>query len=357
VPPRPWTKPSRWALFACGIVFGVPLIVLSLVALTAPPSLMGALLALSLVAWSVGALTAPWRSLPQVCKLALGALVTLLAVRQLTAARGERLRETSEPAGGSARALDRIFPERDVALGGTRLLALAGAMPDDAPLLLRSLRNGYSRMNDAEGEAPSPVLGTFLRGQAATDYALLHVESSTSARPRTAIVFLHGFIGNVALLCWQVAQAARSVDAVTVCPSTDWRARWTSRDSLAIVERTLGSLRSQGVERVYLAGLSAGAIGATRIAHRVDVDGVILLSGASSHVDAVKRVPTLVIQGGADPRTPPAPARAYARRLGALATYHEIPEADHWMILSHHDQVRRWIESWLVAREPKSGAP
>ncbi|MCC6873085.1 MAG: alpha/beta hydrolase [Sandaracinaceae bacterium] len=360
---REWSQGSRRALFVAGLLLGIPLLAFAVFTLLAPPSVVGASFAGLLLLWSFGALTAPWRNIPYVCTAALAGMLLVIGYRYLEGESGERLTETSEPGGGPARALDRILPERDVALGGSRILALAGAVPDDAPGLLSALRDGYSRMSDAEGAVPSPVLGTFVQGQSASDYTVVRVGTGSFNPPSVAVVFLHGFIGSVALLCWQVSLAAQAIGAVTVCPSTDWQAQWTSPDSLVIVERTLSELRSQGVRRIYLAGLSAGAIGVSRIAHRFDVEGVILLSGASSRVEHPKRVPTLVIQGGRDPRTPAGPARAYARRLGALASYREVPEADHWLVLSHHEQVRRWMEEWLTALEgmpsvePPTGAP
>ncbi|MCU0677414.1 MAG: alpha/beta hydrolase [Myxococcota bacterium] len=158
------------------------------------------------------------------------------------------------------------------------------------------------------------------------------------------MVFLHGSMGNVTLECWQVAQAAAAHALPTFCPSTDASGRWDARRGRAILDETLTRLKRRGVRRVVIVGLSAGGIGLSRLAPRLhlpdgmSLEGLVQLSGTGAPAHP-RRVPTLILQGGRDRMTPPAPARRHARALGARARYVEVPEAGHWLLLSHHERV------------------
>ncbi len=134
----------------------------------------------------------------------------------------------------------------------------------------------------------------------------------------------------------------------TVCPSMHWSAEWHRRGGRTIAAEAIAELRARGYARVYLVGLSAGAIGASRIAPSLDVDGVVLISGASERAPAA-RVRTLVLQGGRDTMTPPSLARSYARR-SRRTRYREAPDANHWLILSHHEWWSLEVREWLAER-------
>lgn len=335
-------------LFVLALVLGVPLLALCGLTLFGPPSIETGVFTFAVLLGVVASLAAPWRRTRPVV---VGAIVLALAVviyRYYAAAEGTSVHAMTGPHGGESRAIDRIVPERDVAIGGSALLLATDRMPHDSPGLLDALRDGYSRMRRAEGPVPSAVVGTFLFGQSPDDHTLLRVAPPRYEPPEGVVVFLHGFIGSVTLLCWQVAQAANPVGIDVVCPATSWEAEWASDEGRQTVERTIETLRGQGVRRIYLAGLSAGAIGASRLARDLDVDGVILISGASSMGRASGK-PTLVLQGAQDRMTPPRFARAYARL--SRAQYEEHPDAGHWLALSHHEWVMQHMRRWLAAQE------
>lgn len=243
----------------------------------------------------------------------------------------------------SNRLTDRLIPERDIALGGSNLLIINGFMGDEEGLV-PALKDGYTRMRQDQGAVPSPVLSTLLFGQSARDHSVL-VVAGEPQREHAAVVFLHGSMGNVTLLCWQVSRAAAPLGIATTCPSAGTRAQWAT-EHVETVRTTIATARRRGARRVILAGLSAGGIAASVLAPDLDIDGLVLISGVAGAAQAAK-VPTLVIQGGKDPRTPAAPARAYARRGGDKVTYFEHADAAHWLILSHHELVRSQLESWL----------
>jgi len=275
--------------------------------------------------------------------------VALVLTRLVFAAEGEHL------IAHDGRVIDRVLPERDVALGASRLLLLADVVVEHTDVehgLLASLRDGYDRMRDDEGWVPSPVLSTLALGHESHDFSTRSAGSAADfvllerRAPRTddAVIFLHGSMGNVTLECWQVAQAAAAHDLPTFCPSTDTSGRWDARRGRAILDVTLTRLKRRGVRRVVIVGLSAGGIGLSRLAPRLRLpegmalEGLVQLSGTAAPAHP-RRVPTLILQGGRDRMTPPAPARRHARALGRHARYVEVPEAGHWLLLSHHERV------------------
>ncbi|HEY8428412.1 MAG TPA: hypothetical protein VIL20_08565, partial [Sandaracinaceae bacterium] len=334
--------------FVLGLAIGVPLLALCGLTMLGPPTIETCVFTLAVLLGVVAGVASPWRRTRPLGLAALALATAVVLYRWFAAAEGATVHAMTGPHGGKSRGLDRIVPERDVAIGGTVLLLATGRMPEDEPGLLDALRDGYSRMRRAEGPVPSPVVGTFLLGQRPDEHALLRVAPPRYEPPDAVVVFLHGFIGNVTLLCWQVAQAANPVGLDVVCPSMHWEAEWASPDGRETVERTIAALRESGTRRIYLAGLSAGAIGASLLAPELDVDGVILISGASSQARAPGE-PALVLQGARDRMTPAEPARRYARLAGA--EYREHPEAGHWLVLSHHEWVVEHIRRWLAAQE------
>lgn len=352
--PRPSRQPGGCLLFVLGLLLGLPLLALCGLTVAGPPSLETAIFSIAVAIAVGGALAAPWRRTRPLVVGALAVALLVVGYRHFAAASSRTITVSTGPHGGAPRWIDRMAPERDVALGGTFLLMATGRMPRDQPGLIDALRDGYSRMRRSEGPVPSPIVGTFLFGQSADEHSLLRIAPPRHEPPEAVVVFLHGFIGNVTLICWQVAQAANPIGIDVVCPSADWSARWSEPEGRAIVERTVASLRAQGARRVYLAGLSAGAIGASRLARRLDVDGVILISGASPGAQAPRK-PVLVLQGRRDRLTPATPARAYARSAGARGTYEEHPEAGHWLVLSDHEWTTERLRRWLAAQEGLGG--
>lgn len=343
---------GRWIWFLASLFVGLPLMALCALTLVGPPSFETGVFSLAVALMAIGGLVAPWRkNATYAGRVGFLVLFGVLVYRFFAAEASTTITTATGPEMTEGRWMDRFVPERDVALGGSNLLIVTGAMAHPEPGLLDALRGGYDRMRRAEGPVPSSVVSTFVIGQSAEDHTVHRIRPAGQfARPSGAVIFIHGFIGNVTLECWQVAQAANPVGLDVVCPSTDWSGRWSRAPGRAIVERTIARLRSEGIRRIYLAGLSAGSIGASRMARRLDIEGLILISGASRDARPAA-VPTLVLQGRRDRMTPPAPARAYARRAGRRARYVEHPDAGHWMILSEHEHTTHEIRRWLGEQE------
>jgi len=113
-------------------------------------------------------------------------------------------------------------------------------------------------------------------------------------------------------------------------------------------------LQQRGVERIYLAGLSNGGIGASRLAQRFESDlaGLILISGADPDAP-MTRLPVLLMQGKNDERMPMWVAERYAAAARATSTY-LLLEGDHFVLLRQADRVQAAIADWITLQEAHS---
>jgi hypothetical protein len=278
----------------------------------------------------------------------LGAIV--LGVR-LVGGESGMIRMLTLPQGTSSRWLGRLVDEEDVALLGTRALSLAGRLPAyERERLLPAMHGAYVAMRRDDVVAPSPVLDTLLGRQTpdAFDTLVIEPRAEPSPAPRYGVVFLHGYAGSYTLECWLIAKAAQNVGAVTVCPATSFSAHWPGEDGERIVRASLEHLRRRGIQRVFLAGLSNGAVGASSLARifAPSLSGLILISGAPSGGDNAG-LPTLVIHGTDDTVASVASARAFATRTHA--TYQGFP-GGHFVYLVRREEARKAIADWLMVR-------
>lgn len=351
--PRP---PRRRGLLArilaeiCGVLLFFPTIALGCLAVLAPFSLWGWLVTIAISTVCVGLLSVPWRTARWFGPTRLG-LVLLLGVTAVHAALAGRtgdVHATVLPDDDGPRFVATLVDERDVSVAGAFALTAAGAFPRrERGTLLPLARDAYARLADRSPALPTPLVPTLLgmESASATDTLLIGPPGA-----RRVVVFLHGFAGNFAYECATVARAATEAGWATVCPSTDFSGRWGSAKGEATALTTIRWARAHHPDRVVLAGLSAGGIGASRIAPHLarDIDGVLLLSGVDADARRARDVggplPTLVIQGDQDGMCDPEAARAYARRTGArLAMLH----GTHFLLLENEPAVRGVIVEFL----------
>lgn len=288
------------------------------------------------------------------------AIVAVMVARILTAggreAGGIHVGDAERPA-GPARIVNRLVDEGDLATFGTRVLVGGRMLDDDRADLPASMRDAYAAMRREHGEAPSPVVATYLGLQGPSGFDLVVVEppphsrgaSGAGAAPEAAVVFLHGYAGNFDLPCWQVARAVAPLDVVTACPSTRWIGDWWSPEGEATVRRTVEALRARGVTRLVLAGLSNGGYGASLLAPRMKgtFAGVVLLSGADPAAEDAG-VPALLVHGTRDSMAGVHEARRYAAGH-ARARLVEV-DAGHFAMLVRADEVELAIREFVAAR-------
>ena len=316
-------------------IFGIALLVLYapflLFVFGGPPSFSGALYVLAPVVLFASLVVPPkWSR-----RVAL-ASVAVFFVPMLT-------RVVFTKPGGDVRAIDRVVDERDMAVNASRAIAYTHFMKDpDVPELPNAMRDAYDQMAREEGDLPSPFAATYLGLQRPGASDAIEFMRDGDA----AVVFLHGSAGNFTMSCWLFARAASQAGLSTTCPSTTWVGDWWSHPGEKIVRDSIAKLRARGKKRIYLAGLSNGGIGASRLAPRLSdekLTGLILVSGAAPDASA-SQLPTLVVQGRGDAQISAAVCRAYATR--ANAKYVEF-DAGHFVLLVEREKTQRAITDWL----------
>jgi pimeloyl-ACP methyl ester carboxylesterase len=161
------------------------------------------------------------------------------------------------------------------------------------------------------------------------------IELGDVASAKGVVIFLHGFGGAFTLPCWQLAQAAREAGLATVCPALGFRGDWWSREGRRIFADSLSRLRARGAKRVFLAGLSNGAVGASALARSKRLAGVILISGMGRGVP--EGMPSLVLYGKRD---------RHFRRGRDVVTL----EGGHFAFLLEHERAHAAIARWLASQ-------
>jgi pimeloyl-ACP methyl ester carboxylesterase len=319
---------------ASGIALLVLLAPLALWVLTGPPSPSAACYVLAPI---LGASALVVRS--RVWARRLGAGAGLLFVGTVV------VRIAHTPSMGDTRILCRLVDERDPSVDAARALRWTHLVPDpDVPRLGDAMRDAYGEMSASFGNIPSPLVPTVLGLQRRGASDTIEFERPGA---KHAVVFLHGYAGNYAMSCWLFARAALAAGLTTVCPSTRFVGDWWTADGEGTVRDTVASLRARGYDRIVLAGLSNGGIGASRLITRMPSTfaALVVVSGAASDADA-PNVPTLVVQGKNDHQIPASIVRGYAAR--ASATYLEY-DAGHFVLLVERDRVAPAITTWLTS--------
>jgi pimeloyl-ACP methyl ester carboxylesterase len=349
---RPHRPRAHRLLFLFGLIVSPVALLLLVTAAVIGASPSGWGYAVGVAAASAGLLTKPWRKRQGLTRLGLG-LVLLVASARLLSAHGNDLDTLRLPDGGR-RLVNRLLDERDGTLFAAHVLLLSGHLPrSDTRDFLPALEAAFNRLDDAEGSVATPAIATWLGLQSPDAFDALVIPPEVKA-PDTAVVLLHGYTGNFAVYCWQLARSARAISALTVCPSVGPAGDWWSRQGEQTLQRTLEWLERRGVRRVYLAGLSNGGVGASVLAERVshpgiELQGLVLISGAAPQAPS-PRVPLLVVEGRHDSMMPARTIRAFVRRAGRLATYVEL-DSGHFAFLDRLEDCERAITTWLLERE------
>jgi hypothetical protein len=329
-----------------GVLLAVPLVIFVALGFGASYSPSGWLMLLGAGLVAGGGITAPWRRVrrPFVTRAGLAIVGFVIVARVALAASGDTTLVTL-PAGASSRWLGRVIDEQDGCLVGARGLAAVWPLPPaEKAALVPAMHDAYVAMRASEGTTASPVLDTLLGRQQPVAFDGLVIEPR-GREARAAVVFLHGYAGSFTLECWMMAEAARAIDALTVCPATGFAGQWWTPDGERTLRATLAWVEGRGFSRPTLAGLSNGGIGASLLAPQFarSLAGLVLIAGASSEGSA-GGLPTLVVQGAGDTMVRAAVTRAFAARAGA--TYVSF-DGGHFVMMVRRDEVREAIASWL----------
>lgn len=342
-------------LFALGV--GGTVLLLGGLAFNTPitPSGIFYLLGLGLV--SLGGVIFPWGGRRAWIPLGAGLLIFCLTAgtRIATTHGSDQLYVITLPENGGTRRgsrwIDRLVDERDLSMFGVRIMPFIGwILPGEKVGAIPAFQMAYDEIHTVGGTVPSPVPATYLGLQRPRAFDAVIVEAEGTDSPKAGAIFLHGFTGNFLMECWLFSKAAREAGLLTVCPSAGFIGDWWKPYEAEIFEETLAYLHARGVERVYLAGLSNGGVGAGVLGSQYadQLAGLILISGLSLETPA-SGLPTLVIQGREDGRMPVSRAQEYAR-LVPEADYHEFA-GDHFVLAKKAEGVQTIIREWLIQQE------
>jgi pimeloyl-ACP methyl ester carboxylesterase len=262
---------------------------------------------------------------------------------------------TTLPQGKGDRWVSYLLDEQDSLIFGEAIFHFMGGDSDhEHENVTSALLAEYFELKARQRIFPSPIVSTYLTLQSSTHFDVVVIEPQVDHLPEFAVVFLHGYMGNVTAQCWEIAQAVKIYGGVTVCPSTGWRGDWWQPQGQAILQATFHYVRGRGIQRFYLGGFSNGGSGISRLApqlkNEAGLKGLIFIDGIHYGADIRETgLPVLIIQGAQDERMPAAQARQIAQEIGALSTYVEL-NGDHFLIMKQprlvQDAIAKWLESF-----------
>ena len=356
----------RWSHLFCasGLAILFPVVLIVVIATYTPITTSGFVYVIGAVAITFGLLVEPW--LRRTSWVFLGAGMILLfvtaGVRLSVGGGGTTVRLMTLPDQGATRWVDRLIHERDLSLFGQRAAALTGIAlsPREAEGLTDALTAAYGSLAAVEGTTSSPCISTYLFLQRPNAFDMVVVEPGLFPAPtRTpptstaAVIYLHGFVGNFTVQAWLVAEAARKLNMLTVAPSVGFFGDWWTPHGEETVRCTIAYLRNRGVRRIYLAGLSNGAVGVCRLVPklRTDLAGLILISGADAQ-SPDSGLPILALQGLYDERMDASETVRYIAQAGERGTYCEF-DGDHLLLAKRAAEVQAELRKWLELQEER----
>ncbi len=194
----------------------------------------------------------------------------------------------------------------------------------------------------------------------------LYVPRKPAAGPRPAIVFLHGSAGNFKAYTWAWSRLAEQLGYVVIAPSYgmgDWRRPGAAPAALRALEHA-SQVTEIDERRVFLVGLSNGALGVCRLAshHPGRFRGLVLISpvmsgrivGDKAFHERWRGRGVLVLTGQADRRVPVSYVRRHAEAMksgGVNVSQIVYPGEDHFLLFSKRRKVLEDVGAWLAEAE------
>ncbi len=346
----------RCLICLLGIALILPILALAAFAIKLPLTISGIAYLFGFALAAVGLILAPWpRRHPLVLTvtgLALMALVASARVIFVRQAADPGLRMIALPQGKETRWVNYLIDEQDsLILGETLFHWIGGDSRDEHEGIASALFEDYSDIRAAQQAYPSPFASTYLNLQNPKHFDVVIIEPEPNQPPEFAVIFLHGYMGNVTAQCWEIARAVSNFRAVIVCPSTGWRGDWWQPPGQNIIQETFEYLRGRGIQKFYLGGFSNGGLSINRLADQLKnekgLQGLIFIDGIEDGTSIRETgLPVLVIQGTQDERIPVDGVRRVAEVLGTSGTYVEL-NADHFIVMKQPRVVQNAIAAWL----------
>lgn len=221
----------------------------------------------------------------------------------------------------------------------------------------------FHRLGSAMGWAYADVVG---RPYDVGHY-YLYVPQNHPDGSLPVIVFLHGSFGNFKTYTWAWTKFAEAQGFVIIAPSFGF-GNWSHPGGVEAANRALddaATVVKLDSDRIYLAGLSNGGLGVSRLAATSPerFQGLIFLSPVmdTRYVDSVEFLddwrgrPVLVITGEVDRRVPVSYVESRVSGLqngGVDVSYVSYPGEDHFLFFSQLISVLDDVSLWLSEHNP-----
>lgn len=183
------------------------------------------------------------------------------------------------------------------------------------------------------------------------------------AKPRPALVFLHGSGGNFKAYTWLLAKVADQLGLVVLAPTYGF-GNWRERDTSRLVQGALADAAQVVAidpRNVHLMGLSNGGLGVSQAGGDLapNLRSLIFLSpvfdrsciSAPEFGQQWRGRPIFVISGTEDDRIPIDYVTANVAELksgGANVKFQPVEAADHLLLFSHEALVLQALREWLA---------
>ena len=218
--------------------------------------------------------------------------------------------------------------------------------------------DGFSRLGSVLGLCYADILGR----QYNAGHYYLYIPKSYMNAPIPVMVFLHGSLGNFKGYYWILSKIAEAKGLAVIAPSYG-AGNWRQDPSMTLIREALSDASHKiNIDRnnVYLAGISNGGLGVTKLASESPnlFKGLIYLSPVfdypimdnPSFTEEWRGKPILVISGKADRRIP---ARYLQERTAILQkggvkikeVYYD--HEDHFLFFSRPENVLNEMSDWL----------
>lgn len=348
----------RFLLCLLGTLLALPLLALSVLVFTLPVTISGIGYLLACFLTIVGLLIAPWEGKYSAVLTSTGvlAIVIIASVRLALTKQADtsRLTVVTLPQGQETRWINTLIDEQDLLIFGETIFHLLGGdSPREHEQITAALHKSYTDLKEIRPVFPSPVIGTYLNLQRRDAFDATIIKPEILRHPKTAIIFLHGYMGNVTAQCREIAKAVDQFGAMTVCPSAGWQGHWWESEGEAILGATFQYLREQGIKIFYLGGYSNGGHGISLLVSKLvredGLRGLFFIDGIDEGASIrATGLPVLIVQAAQDERVSAEWSRQHAVAVGEAGTYVEV-EGDHFMIMKQpglmQDAITTWLES------------
>jgi pimeloyl-ACP methyl ester carboxylesterase len=256
--------------------------------------------------------------------------------------------------------LSRLVREDETAWAGIELSQATGVVsPPEVATAWEAARVGYGQLDLLRRGRPG-ANGVFLWSSADRVYSVNHFPPGDEKVP--AIVLLHGFGGLLTPNVSMLAETELGQRFAIVAPALDMTGGWWEDRGKDVLLRTLETLPPRvDRDRLWLAGISNGAIGATHLGADPELGarfrGTILIVGADLPYDGDRfGGPVLLLPGRDDPRFPFEFVLEAADAIGQSgAEYSFQPlEGDHFVPWTRSEEVAERILRWTTTAEALS---